>query len=242
MNEGQYYRLVEANNKEIIIFCNEHKYIYRFLPLERLLDMLQNDRMIFVSPRKWKDTFDNFLFRVIDEKEINNTFLNKIYSLCFTLNPHSQAYWKTYSPEGHGVRIKIKTKDFLSILTKLENKIWIGRMKYNYEKILVEKLSQTVGLKQSLFLKEPNDLFLNMFHLKRMPFKYEEEIRLLILAQPKISGLRKVKLIPSDIIEEIRLDPNVCKAEEKALKEYLEQFKIKVTKSLLFVKKTILIQ
>jgi hypothetical protein len=63
MKEGEYMILNESNKELIEKFCIENEYIYRFLPLDRFLDTMQNSKLAFVSPKKWNDPFDNFLFR-----------------------------------------------------------------------------------------------------------------------------------------------------------------------------------
>ena len=206
MERGQYIRLISTNQKEIDAFNLEHKFIYRYVPMERLLDILQNENITFVNPQKWNDPFDNLLFRLLTENELKGTFLNSIYCLCFTLTPHSQAFWKTYSPDGFSARLKINTTNFLNILGNLNDKVWLGKMQYILEKDLVKTFQNTKELKASLKLKEPNDTFLKLFHYKRIPFEYENEVRLLIQAEPIKLGVRKVQIKPRVLFEEIRLD------------------------------------
>lgn len=237
MKTGEHIRLINKNQDLIDKFCDKNRYIYRFLPLERLLEVLHNKQITFVSPVKWNDPFDNFLFK----QNINdNSFINRLFVLCFTHNSHSQAYWKTYAPEGFGVRLSIRPKEFLELLMKSTDKIWLGKMDYVYEKILVQKLQNTNGLKSSLNLEDPNDIFFNTFHLKRMPFKYEEESRISILTnEAREDGLRRIKINPASLISEIYLDPRMGVHETKAWKLYLSQFNITIKKSLLFKEKQI---
>lgn len=240
MKDGEYIILNESNKELIEKFCFENEYIYRFLPLERFLDTIQNNRLAFVSPKKWKDPFDKFLF----EREIKNknNFLNKLYVLCFTHNPHSQAYWKTYANEGYCVRLKIKTKEFLQLMLSEKNRVWLGKMKYLNETKLIEELQQTLGLKDAIKMDKINDLFIKTFLLKRRPFKYEEESRIIVQSYPNDSGIRKLNINITDIIKDIYLDPRMGSYETVAWKEYLKPFGIPVKKSLLFVNKNIKIQ
>jgi hypothetical protein len=240
MKEGEYIVLNESNKSAIDKFCLENEYIYRFLPLERLLETLQTSKLTFVSPKKWNDPFDNFLFR--QEVKNEDTFLDKLFVLCFTHNSHSQAYWKTYAKEGYCVRIKIKTKEFLSLLLNNKSLILLGKMKYLNETKIVEELQQTVGLKESIEKDKINDLFIKTFLLKRRPFKYEEESRIIVQNIPSKSGIRKLSINLSYIVKDIYLDPRMEKYETLAWKDYLQQFNIPVLKSQLFVDKNIKIQ
>lgn len=237
MKLGEHIRLIEKNRRLIDDFCEKNRYIYRFLPLERLLEILHNNQITFVSPTKWNDPFDNFLFK---QEVDDSSFMNRLFVLCFTHNSHSQAYWKTYAPEGFGVRLSIRPKPFLDLLIKSSDKVWLGKMNYLYEKMLVQKLQGTPRLKSSINQNEPNDIFFNTFHLKRMPFKYEEESRISILTlKTREDGLRRIEINPAEIISQIYLDPRMGNHESKAWKEYLSKYKITVKKSLLFKEKNI---
>ena len=148
MKEGEYIILNDSNRTEIDKFCSEQEFIYRYLPIERFLEVMQTNKLAFVSPKLWNDPFDNFLFK--QKIENKSTFLNKLYVLCFTHNPHSQAYWKTYAKEGYCVRLKIRSKEFLSLMLNEKNRVWLGKMKYIRETKLIEELQQTKGLKDAI--------------------------------------------------------------------------------------------
>lgn len=240
MKEGDYIVLNETNRNEIDKFCNENEYIYRYLPLERFLEVLQTNKLAFVSPHKWNDPFDNFLFR--QETKNKNTFLNKLYVLCFTHNPHSQAYWKTYAPEGYAVRLRIKSKEFIELMLNEKNRVWLGKMKYVRESKLIEVLQQTKGLKDAIESDKINNIFIEKFLLKRLPFKYEEESRIIVQSYHLKSGIKSKNIILKDIIKDIYLDPRMGTHETIAWKNYLKQFNITVLKSQLFVDKKIKIQ
>lgn len=241
MRPGEYIKISKSNQSKINAFINKNEYIYRYLPMDRMLATLQKATLTFVNPDKWKDPFDNFLFKQT-LRAGSTSFLKSLYCLCFTLNPHSQAYWENYSSDGFAARFKINTKNFINFLLSIKEPVWLGKMEYLYESKLVEKIKNIKGLKEAISRNGPNDLFLKAFHYKRMPFKYEEEIRILIKGQENPQGLRKYKIDIRGIIEEIRLDPRISKPEELAWKDYLKKFDIKTTKSQFFIKKNILLQ
>lgn len=240
MKEGEYIYLNKSNQNAIDKFCEENEYIYRFLPLERLLETLQTSRITFVSPKKWNDPFDNFLFR--QELQNDNNFLNKLFVLCFTQNSHSQAYWKTYAPEGYCVRLRIKSSELLSLLNNDKLTVILGKMKYLNETKIVEELQQTIGLKKAIEKDRINDTFIKTFLLKRRPFKYEEESRIIVQSKANESGLRRLPINIKKVIKDIYLDPRMEKHETLAWREYLKQFGIPVIKSKLFENKNIIIQ
>jgi hypothetical protein len=53
-----YTRLLDTNSPAIDKFCQEHKYIYRYLPFERFLEVLHKKQLAFISPIKWNDLFE----------------------------------------------------------------------------------------------------------------------------------------------------------------------------------------
>jgi len=239
--KNEFVRLLESNSSVIDKFCNDHQYIYRYLPFERFLEVMHKKQLAFLSPNKWNDPFDNFLFKYdIQNKE--NSFLNKLFVGCFTLNPHSQAYWKTYAPEGYSVRLQIQTRKLFDLITKLKDRAWYGELNYKRESEIVEIFQNTEGLKSSLEEKEVNDTFLKVFTLKRMPFEYEKEVRIIIESKSIKEGIKRVNIDLKEVIQGIYLDPRIKTNEEKTFKEYLKQYGIKVTKSQLFQEKNIVIK
>lgn len=236
---GEYFKVDSTTVDKLSAFLNQHEFIYRYLPMEYLLDALQNGHMVFINPNKWNDPFDNYLFKLA-EKEFEKSFTSKLFCQCLTLNPHSQAYWKTYGGNGFAARLKIKAKKYLDVIKAAQPQFWIGKMEYVNEKVLVDRLKNIPNLKTDLSLTSITDNFLKAFFLKRRPFEYENEIRLLIQSSPTQNKLKMISNNNSETLSEIRLDPRMGKNEEKAWKEYLKQFNIEVKKSQLFTDKKIL--
>jgi hypothetical protein len=238
---NNYIKLEESNNKLIDEFCKKHQYIYRYLPFERFLEVMHKKKIAFLSPSKWKDPFDNFLFNyVVNNNE--NSFIHRLFVGCFTLNPHSEAYWKTYAPEGYSVRLRFETRKLFDLVLNLKERAWFGELNYKRETEIIEIFQNTEGLKAALYQKNVNDTFLKVFSLKRMPFEYEREVRIIIQSKNTKDGIRKVNIDLKDLIRGIYLDPRIKTNEEKAFKAYLSQFGIQVSKSQLFQVKNIVIK
>lgn len=231
MKEGEYIRILEKNKTEMDFFQSS-KYVYRFLPLERLLETLHTKQLTFVSPTMWNDPYDNFLFKQV---QINkNSFTKKFFVLCMTNDSHSHAYWNTYSPAGMGVRLKLRRQALLDLVSSRSEKAWLGMLKYEYEKDIRNHLKNTTGLANSLNEESPNKIFLDFFHKKRMPFAYEKESRISILGRNQgKDGLYRIKFEPKELISELYLDPHMGINEVKGWKEYLKQYDIPVKRSLL---------
>jgi hypothetical protein len=241
LNEGNCFNL-RLNNGRLEAFIQRYPYVYRYVPINRMLNILQKNQMFFVSPKKWPDPFDNILFRSLDRTEMQNSFLDSLYVLCFTLNPHSQAYWQNYSTDSWAVRLEIRTRELFEYILQSKDEVWLGRMRYIAESELRARLKNKKGLRDSLIQKTPNRTFIEFFHLKRWPFKYEEEVRLMIHSTKMIDGIKKIRIEPQRLINTIRLDPRMTKEEAIVFKNYIQAFNIGVTKSQLFTKRSIKIQ
>lgn len=241
IKSGEYFKESKLNHKKLDELIEKHKYVYRYLPMEYLLDSLQNNQLVFINPIKWNDPFDNYLFKTAKKNKYDNSFTKNLFCQCITLNPHSQAYWKTYGGNGFAARLQIRTVEYIKILKKNNYPLWIGKMNYLKQSILIEKLKKIPHLKTNLSSNKISEGFLKAFFFKRKPFEYEDEIRFLIKSSPTKGNLKKIKVNNTEIIKEIRLDPRMGISEERAWKDYLNNsFKIKVTKSQLFTDKKIL--
>ena len=114
---GEYLKIDKTSIGCIDELSLSFKKIYRYLPLEYLMDMLYYNNNVFVNPVKWNDPFDNYLFKYSIGK--SSSFTKNIFCQCLTLNPHSQAYWKTYGGNGFAARVTLDSKKYL---TKLNTK------------------------------------------------------------------------------------------------------------------------
>jgi|SaaInlStandDraft_1057018.scaffolds.fasta_scaffold160936_1 hypothetical protein len=240
MNKAKKFFKVGKNSlKDFNKFIDEHEFVYRFLPMEFLLDTIHNNRMIFTNPSKWNDPFDNFLFKIsdIDPKK---SFTSSLFCQCLTTNHHSEAYWKTYGGSGFAARLKINTSEYLNFIEGRENQFWIGKMEYLNETKLIENIKAIQNLKSDLSKSNVSNSFLEAFFYKRKPFEYENEVRLLIKSKPTKNGLKRIKIKDHSFIKEIKLDPRMGKNEETAWKEHLKKRNFEVTKSHLFKEKKII--
>lgn len=241
MIKEEFILLNEDFDAHIESISNEHQYFYKYLPLEFLLDSFENGDLIFVNPNLWNDPFDNYLFKVAEEEFKDKTFTKDLFCYCMTLNPHSQAYWNTYGNGGFAVRMRINTREFLRVMKSSNLKVWIGKLKYYAETDFIRELRSIKGLKSELNSQMITPSFLRGFILKRKPFEYEREVRILIESSRRLDNLKRLNAKMPQIVNELRLDPNMKRYEEMAWKIYLKnRYNVKVTKSQLFIEKTIL--
>jgi hypothetical protein len=115
MKPGDFIEVNDSNTKIIDEFASQHKFIYKFVPLERMLEVLQKKEIAFANPIKWTDPFDNFMFKSFISGTSSN-LLSSLYCMCLTLNPHSEAYWKTYAKDNYTARLKFDTAALISFI------------------------------------------------------------------------------------------------------------------------------
>lgn len=149
------------------------EYIYRYIDLATLLNMVQTKTLTFVLPSVWEDTFENkFLDELIKTFDYPNDsiaqmFSNLCYAQCWTCLSESDAMWRIYSYGKQSLRIKIYAND----IQRLEN-VYINPVKYCDNVIDYKMLYPNMSIPQ---------LMLNAISQKRVAFKHEEEIRLIYM-------------------------------------------------------------
>ena len=90
MTNPQFLTVKLININEINSLVNHKKHIYRFLPIERMIETLEKSKLTFINPSKWSDPFDKFLFN----KTLNSgNFLNSVFCLCLKEQLFRQHGW-----------------------------------------------------------------------------------------------------------------------------------------------------
>ena len=113
---------------------------YKILPFESIIEMLVTNKLTLVKTRMWEDPYENFLLKFIAFME-NGTPVNlkglqeQIFGQCWTLLPKTDAYWRMYSHNINGVRIKSTVhKLFNAIFDNHSNaslaSSFIGKIRY----------------------------------------------------------------------------------------------------------------
>lgn len=222
------------NEKTKEIFENPEKMLFRVMPLDRVMEILEKNRWAFVSPTLWNDPFEK-AFLEAEYKHNNSTFslpikpskgsseeLNyTLFSVCLTETKESEAFWKTYSPNGDGIRITLNASQLKASLSKIRDyDVYIGKAVYeDYETLY--RFQKDAPFWKELKAKETNETHLKLLLKKRLPFKYENEIRVLLLRKiPMSKSVAKVKIANTkNLIKGIKLDPRMGTYMAKMVKE-----------------------
>lgn len=161
--------------------------IYRFISFESFVDMMQRKDLAFVSPSKWEDPFESFIFKAIRTEQgrknvseslkklgqdthmaILDRFEHAVKGQCWTRTNESDALWRIYSYGNMSIRVEVDNEK----IKELKNV-------KSYDVKYYGKLNLAIELEQ-IMSDNGNVISLNKaFCNKRNSFRHEEEVRLL---------------------------------------------------------------
>lgn len=190
--------------------------IYRIMPIDRLIQVITEEKFPLFRPKIWEDPFENLLlnskfwiFNILtDVKEIRDSF----YGVCWSLSKENDAMWRIYSPDKRGVKIKTKiSKVFDAIFYDLEDKekisFSVGDVVYLVDKQIVAFFNSFN--ENNLALADNNRSFPSSLLFKRPEFKHEDEIRFLFENKGLSEDICKLNFNWIECIEEIAFDPRI---------------------------------
>ena len=205
------------------------KLLYKHLPLENALCSLNENYLWFANPSEWKDPFEKRFLEakyIRDGKEVRFSWKDRVFCTCLTQTQTSEAYWNAYRHDNIGIEFKIYKEKLLEELERYDDsyKVFIGRAEYLKTRDITKDLRDipfNPPIEKNRRLN--SDLFAaRLFLLKREDFKYEDEIRIIVVKknQTKEAGIKvKYACGNTDLIYQIVLDPNIGKSTAAMLKK-----------------------
>lgn len=197
------------------------KLLHKYMPLERVMEMLTNQTIWFANPTIWKDPFEKrFIENVYSIGGVQKPFpwKDRVYCMCATQTATSEAYWNAYSAGEIGVSIKFNRQNLLNELDRLAasgNRIYIGKVEYQKTQDIKATLSGNPFLNPTgtpISSLGAEELKVRLLLLKRLAYQYENEVRFFIVRNKaaKQSGtLLKYNILNTDLIDSISLDPRI---------------------------------
>ena len=211
-----------------LVAADRDKYIYRIISIERLLELFHSEKNTLVNPKKWEDSFENFILgsRVKNSSgEIFEYDFGKyMYGQCWTLHESSDAMWRIYSPNKAAVRIRTTIGALINSICNAnvvhqQFTCCIGKVQYCDEVELFDianEIFDDSGI-------SVDNVFRSLL-LKRNAFVHENEIRLLYQSLDNEAGdLYRYAVDPSGLISEITIDPRKTDAEFEMTKFIIEK-------------------
>jgi hypothetical protein len=204
------------------------KILYKYMPLEFALGMIKDKYLWLCNPTIWKDPFEK---RFIDAKYLKGSsektypIKGQLFCMCMTQTTTSEAHWNIYSNGQIGISFKIRRKQLLNVLSNHidDYDIYIGKVNYLRSQDIKKSLSEIETIKDiKPFNINNRKLQIQLLLLKRIAFKYEDEIRILAVKKYKTkeNGIKlSYSIEPNKLIDTITIDPNVGLNTEHTLKK-----------------------
>ena len=229
--------------------------IYRYMKWEYLYQFYSDIRHEWklTRPCMWQDKYEHFIFKCekIFSKKLNmaiglSSLAEQYYAQCWTIIEESSMQWQVnkghsnschdnIENDGGDIWVKIRTtprKLLEAMLYSSDNIIksslnimtyFIGKVEYldsksieNFTLTEPNQLTDPTGIQQVLFLLQ-----------KRMPYKQEQEVRLIMQVDSDFCNTHPNNIIGRkidnwyELIEEIVLDPWVTSEQESEVHSFL---------------------
>lgn len=197
------------------------KPIYKFMNLEYVVSMIQNQKLWISKVSSWEDVYENIIFKQnfihkIDKDLVPvdvKTVGNNIFGQCWTLQAESDAMWRIYSSKKDGYAVRIKTTigklmDAAFVSPNGIPTVFVGEVSYVDNGDITKILSQYA--QNGLHLQSSMRVFAELLLLKRREFEHEKEVRL-IISEDSTFKPDHIELFidPHLFIDEITLDPRL---------------------------------
>jgi hypothetical protein len=187
------------------------EFVYRFIPVHRLLEIMDSDKISFVRHGMWDDPLEGYFIKKYIELENDDPhpikplmkysdYTDLRFFLCCTKNSEKDYQWSYYTPNKDGVRIKLSVSDLLNEAKKERCDIDVKPIRYENLREFINALTEFRNMSYQVV----NDL---LFY-KRDEFIDEQEIRFLIQGSHDNNFL-PVKIDPCKVIKELLFDPRM---------------------------------
>ncbi|MBR3530545.1 MAG: hypothetical protein IKN83_04185 [Bacteroidaceae bacterium] len=198
---------------------NEELLVFKYMPAKRIINNIENNEFVFVSPAKWRDPFETIFYD--SNLKINDKYVN-VKAACFALNDfkNEEGLWhfspfSTPEEDNPTVRVAFKMEKLLDALEKYANErnhhrtnFYISDMSY-----MDYSLSkQIIKEKRDNLINSIGD-YIDLLCYKRIAYKHEMELRLFAVQESdsqikdKDDLLRIPNIDMSKVISHITLPP-----------------------------------
>jgi hypothetical protein len=208
-------------------------YIYHRLEYPYARAIFQNERLRLGLIASWKDPYEKWWCEALFARPsaLENT---RAFGLCWTSSWNDEPAWRMV---GFGrrhpiVRIRSKVLDLLDAATRFaaehSGSMFLGRVRYQTE----NTLKAAAAAVRAGHTKSVTRAAATMLLQKRRAFRFEEEIRLLWIAQGTAERQLWLPVIAKDVIDQILISPHVPRKQQKKIQAGFAHYEVDVLKSL----------
>ena len=223
--------------------------IYKYIPLEYVLKMIENKSIRFNKVNTWEDVFENYFLKqdFWTKKGIyigSSDISDRIYGQSWTLIEESDAMWRIYSPLKNSLRVKTSVEKLMDVLytdDRCMATTSIANVNYRDQKDIEIEFEELSSKKMVLteHFKDWFNFVTDSLITKRLEFEHEKEVRIIkILPTTEYSSeYLDMPIDPFDFFEEFTIDPRVSDTTENTIRKILETMGIdshKINKSKLY--------
>lgn len=227
-------------------FLSEYFALFRYTSIERFLELLSGNCLIFLNPSTWSDPYERYyiekkyyISRVPEALPIKE----RAFCLCLSGTKSSEALWKVYAPKEDGVRLTFKVSKLVSALDRvIDCDFYIGKVDYQTTSEFSKLTIKHGDLIQDIRNNRIGEQQLKLILKKRIAFDYENEIRIIAIPKkmppkktPKDSMTYKSNVKIKSFTTEYLFDPRLGKFHFKLLKDFLrKEHGLKISHSVLY--------
>ena len=200
-------------------FPKDKSTVFKYLPLDRFVKMVDKKELLFVSPETWYDPFEQLYFRI--DCSSRGYVTEDIACMCVSekSSMNEDASWRVYAgSNSKTVRISIEQDKLLSLLEDYAAnngfEVYIGKVDYSFEKKEIEKLHNATSSHYNDYFPAvmTREHYLSLMLLKRSAFSYENEARIFLVKDSITYDANKLLKIDCDykatrIISNVMLSP-----------------------------------
>lgn len=221
------------------------KPLFRIFKVARLIEVFKDKKLTLVKPSMWDDPFENYIMNATGELEDGRLFSigfrDHFFGQCWTFTRESDALWRIYAKNKDGVRVTTTPRKLLKALFEKAGQYrdinsFIGKVDYLETKELLDLIGSSEKV-QSLILDSTGYGQALTLLFKRIPFKHENEVRIIYNSLGKIKDdLFKFEINPLTLIDDIVFDPRMYYTDFKNYKTELRKlgYKGRIVKSNLY--------
>lgn len=227
--------------KSLLAPDQEGKSLYRIMHFDHLAEWFETGRYPLLSPEKWEDPFEKLLKEAVFPTSNRVPYVvGSMFGLCMTWDGTSDALWRVYSPIQYGIRIRTTPERIANALAYAPElsggQTYLGEVQYQNTSSLI---SHAKTIQSVLSKSQDTETVARTMLLKRTPFRYEKEVRVLHLASrgAEKDGMLYFRANPHEVIQSILIDPRATDSRAQALTRYFKhvaKFKGSIAKSTLY--------
>lgn len=231
-------------NCKVAEFKSEVTSLYRVMTLEQFIDMIINKHNILVLPSCWEDPYEKILGTDKDSIAKGTFSEQRWYGQCWSIAEENDGIWRamTKNKTCRCVKIKVSIENLVQSIKEsgeydVDFSLNLATYSDAEDKLGILKAAQKLtdlSRKESSYEEIRKNVEEMLLLIKRQPFRYEEEVRLLAYhrERPPMCGGVPDKAWSyifdyNKFIDEIVLDPWTPKYYLQTYKELLKRLGVK---------------